>query len=521
MKNTIKYISLLALVGFTGCELEFDQPVEDTPIAEQNSGEANFSTFVALGDSLTAGFADGALYTDGQNVSFANLIATQMQVAGGGTFTTPLMNDNFGGFAEAQEMFPPRFILDAVNSAPVRINAVPTTSIADVLTGPFNNVGIPGAKSFHLGFDGYGTLNPYFGRFASAATTNVVVDALAQAPTFFSLWIGANDVLSYATSGGTGVNQLGNFDPATYGSNDITNTVVFENTYNGIVGALAGPVEAGGAGAKGLLVNIPSVTVLPFFTTVPNNALVLTAEQAASLTGFFQAYSAIFAGGATLNLVTAGLDLATASATANALAAQYAFTFTEGANRFLIATEVTQTNPQGIRQMTSSELLLLTIDQSAIRDQGYGSVAITDDVLAVLEKLQAGGTPTAEEGELVLAAVNPILDEDTLDDAEQAEIETATAAFNTVIENAATTFDLALYNAASRLEDLSTDGISVNGSLVTNAFATGGFFSLDGIHLSPKGNGITANEMMEEINNKYGSTLQAVETRDLPGVFIQ
>lgn len=520
MKNTIKYITLLS-IGLLACEPEFDQPVEDTPAAAQESGDADFSTFVALGDSLTAGFADGALYIDGQNNSFANMMATQMQAAGGGTFTTPLMADNFGGFAEAAEAFPVRLVLDAVNLAPIRVQASSTTSIANVLTGPFNNMGIPGAKSFHLGFDGYGTLNPYFGRFASSPGTNVVLDALTQTPTFFNLWIGSNDVLSYATSGGTGVNQLGNENPLTYGSNDISDPDFFATTYNGIVGALAGPVTAGGAGAKGLLVNIPSINVLPFFTTVPNNALVLDAEQAASLTGFFQAYSAIFAGGATQNLVGLGLDLETASATANALAAQYAFTFTEGANRFLIATEVTQTNPQGIRQMTSSELLLLTIDQNALRNEGYGSVATTDEVLAVLGKLQTGGTPTAEEAGLVLAAVNPILDEDTLDDAEQAEIETATAAFNTVIENAATTFDLALYNAASRLEDLSTDGISANGSFVTNEFATGGFFSLDGIHLSPKGNGITANEMIEVINNKYGSTLESVQTRDLPGVYIQ
>jgi hypothetical protein len=39
-------------------------------------------------------------------------------------------------------------------------------------------------------------------------TTSVVAYAAAQAPTFFSLWIGNNDVLGYATTGGDGTNQL-------------------------------------------------------------------------------------------------------------------------------------------------------------------------------------------------------------------------------------------------------------------------------------------------------------------------
>src|SRR5690606_36015184 len=94
---------------------------------------------------------------------------------------------------------------------------VPTTEIGVPLTGLFNNMGVPGAKSFHLLAPGYGNVagvpsglaNPYFARFASGASTSIITDAVAQNPTFFSLWIGNNDVLSYATSGGIGVNQTG------------------------------------------------------------------------------------------------------------------------------------------------------------------------------------------------------------------------------------------------------------------------------------------------------------------------
>ena len=45
------------------------------------------------------------------------------------------------------------------------------------------------------------TANPYFVRFASSATTSVIADFISQKPTFFSLWIGNNDVLLYALAG--------------------------------------------------------------------------------------------------------------------------------------------------------------------------------------------------------------------------------------------------------------------------------------------------------------------------------
>ena len=73
----------------------------------------------------------------------------------------------------------------------------PTTDISNVLSGPFNNMGVPGAKSFHLGLEGYGNVanfpaaaNPYFIRMASSPNATVIGDAVSQNPTFFALWIG-------------------------------------------------------------------------------------------------------------------------------------------------------------------------------------------------------------------------------------------------------------------------------------------------------------------------------------------
>ncbi len=44
-------------------------------------------------------------------------------------------------------------------------------------------------------------------------------------------------------------------------------------------------------GAKGVLVNIPEVTSIPYFTTVPTNAIPLDAATAAALNAQFAAYN--------------------------------------------------------------------------------------------------------------------------------------------------------------------------------------------------------------------------------------
>lgn len=504
MKNTIKYMALVAL-GLVACEPEFDNSVEDGDIS-YSSGEADFSNYVALGNSLTAGFADNALYIQGQENSYPNILAQQFSHVGGGEFTQPLMNDNLGGLLlGGNQIQDTRLILElgaGGSPAPDNIPGDPTTEITNTLSGPFNNMGVPGAKSFHLVAPGYGnvanlpTANPYFVRFRSSENATVLEDALAQNPTFFSLWIGNNDVLSYAVSGGTGVNQIGNFDPSTYGSNDITDPNVFAQVFSSQVSALMQSASAG------VVLNIPNVTDTPFFNTVPNNALVLDASQATSLTAYFSAVSQVFAG----VLMSQGVP----QEQAVALASQYAITFNEGPNRFIIDVPVTQANPLGFRQMTEDELIQLRVDQEALQN-GYGSVVITPMVEQVLATLMQGGTPSPEEVNILFGAVSGLDDGDVLDSAEITEIETATTAFNATIKNVAEANGLAFVDANAILNQVANGGFNADdGTPFTNEFATGGAFSLDGIHLTPRGYALIADQIIKAIEEKYNADIPDV-----------
>lgn len=508
MKLFKLYILFFTAAIFISCEAEFDNAIEDNEVYD--IGEADFSNFVSVGNSLTAGFADNALYREGQMNSLPNILAQQFALVGGGEFTQPMVEDNIGGLLSNGNPIPgfdTRLVLSTQSGAPapVNISGTPQTDIVNVQQGPFNNMGVPGAKSFHLGLSGYGDIgnietiaNPYFVRFASSPSATVIDDAVTQNPSFFSLWIGNNDVLSYASSGGAGTDQTGNLDPSTYSSNDITDPSLFAGVYNGYIEALTSSASGG------VLYNIPDVTNIPFFTTVPNNALELDAQTAANLTGFFQAFAGIF----TQGLISQGIP----PAQAQALASQYALSFNEGPNQFLIDVPVTATNPLGFRQMQDNELLLLTIDQAALA-QGYGSVVITPEVLQVLGLLQQGGTPTPQQAQLVLDAVNPINDADALDTTELDAISNARMAYNSVIQSAAQNNDLALVDVDGLLEQ-SQIGIPFDGGTLTSAFVTGGAFSLDGVHLTPRGYALVANETIRAINQTYNSTLPTVNLGD-------
>ncbi|TDN95643.1 GDSL-like lipase/acylhydrolase family protein [Salegentibacter sp. 24] len=511
MKQYFKYLAILAL-GIVSCEPEFDNPVNEA--GAYSNGEADFSRYVALGNSLTAGYADNALYITGQENSYPNILVQQFEKTQDvEEFAIPYMNDNAGGLLLGGTQITSNRLVLAVDasdnpSPQVYTGMQATTEVGNILQGPFNNMGIPGAKSYHLVAPGYGnvqgvavgTANPYFVRFASSPETTVLADALAQNPTFFSLWIGNNDVLGYATSGGTGEFQLNNLDPSTYGENDITDPNAFAGVYAQMVQALSASASGG------VLINIPDVAAVPFFNTIPNNRLELDAETAANLTGYFQAVSQVFAGG----LIQQGVP----AEQAQALASQYAITFSEGPNRFLIDVEPSDSNPLGFRQMTPDEKLLLTIDRAALA-QGYGAVSLSPQVMQILGALQQGQTPTQEEANALFGAVNGIDDADALDEAELANVRQATAAYNDAIEATAVANNLGYVDARELLNQLAEGGIAFDAGIITSEFVTGGAFSLDGIHLTPRGNAVMANEIIEVINTTYNAQVPKVN----PGTY--
>jgi hypothetical protein len=479
MKN-YKYIGLFLLsLGIISCDVNNELDVieaEVVPVVELNSGGLDFSSYVAVGASFTAGYTDGAMFAAAQENSFPNILASKF----GTDFSQPLMNDNIGGLvfngAVVQE---PRFFFNG--SGPARLPATPTTQLGVPASGgPFHNFGAPGAKSFHLTFPGYGQLNPYFGRMASSPTASVMGDALAQNPTFFTLSeVGGNDVLGYALSGGSGVDQTGNFDPSSYGGSDITDPNVFANVFSGMVSALTAN------GAKGVVANVPYITDLANFTTVPYNSIPLDAATAAQLNAGYAQYNGGIqqAFGALVQLQVISQEAAAAEI------AKRTINFTAGQNAVVIIdedlTNLGAINPAfaaipQYRQATADDLLLLA-----------GATFIGTTV---------GGNPQLINGVSV-----PLGDQWVLTPEEQTAIKTATDAYNTTIAAVASSNpNVALVDFKGVLAEAST-GIMFDNYTLTTSLVTGGLVSLDGVHLTARGYALMANKILAAMDTEFGS----------------
>ncbi|ETN95064.1 GDSL-like Lipase/Acylhydrolase [Zhouia amylolytica] len=492
MKRTLYILSSTVL--FFACEPEFKNPVDEP--GTYTSGDADFSNYVAVGNSLTAGYSDGTVYLQAQKNSYPSIMAKQFSLAGGGNFNQPLVNDNIGGLTlSGQVVSNTRMVLDYSNPAsptPVNLNETPTTNVSDILEGPFNNMGVPGAKIYHLVANGYGNIanfpaaaNPYFIRMASNSDASVLEDALEQEPSFFSLWIGNNDILGYATSGGTGTNQTGNLDPQTYGSSDITDPTLFAGIYNSLLEGLTAN------GAKGAVANLPDITAIPFFTTVPYNAIPMDAATAQQVNQAYAQYNG-------------GLQLAYAGGFISAEELQKrTIQFSAGQNAVVILdetlTDLSALNPEfrNLRQATEEDLILLTTS-------------------SVLGTLADPNNPSS-----VIGVGVPLNDSQVLIDAEVEEVVNAQIAYNTTIAGLADQYNLAYIDTKSKLNQLSNEGIDFNGGIVTNVYASGGGFSLDGVHPTSRGYAILANTFIEAINAKFNANIPVVEPGNYPTVFIK
>lgn len=481
MIKNIKWLFLVSLT-FIACNDDETVTYDSADGLPLTAGTADFTKYVALGDSFAAGFSDGALFIEGQKNAYPNILAQQFALVGGGEFTTPLMADNFGGLLLGGiPIQGVRLYFNGVT--PLSVTGAPTTEVTNHLSGFFNNMGIPGAKSFHLIAPGYGntagvaggTASPYFSRFSSNTTTTVLADALSQTPTFFSLWIGGNDVLGYALTGGDG-----------------TNPITPTNTFNGAYNTIASQLAAGGR--KGVVANLPYVGSLPHFTTVPYNPVPLDAATVTQLNSpaAYGAYNA----GITQAFAYLVANNLMSQADADAEKAKRTITFRAGSGNAVVIMDEYLTNLTGInpalvsmRQATAEDLIVLP-----------ASSFIGTTV---------GGDPSKVNGVSV-----PLADKWVLSKNEISELKAATDAYNAIIQAAATANDLAFVDAKAIMTQLSTTGITANNYTLNTAFATGGAFSLDGFHPTPRGYALIANEFIKAINAKYGSNLKGVNLGD-------
>ena len=445
--GTIFIITFVALL-ITGCQdrSNLTAPLQQSP----KSGTADLTRFVTIGNSITAGYQSSALFQDAQVWSYGNQIAKLV----GTTYAIPLVSDpGLGGQIQIQQLVP-SLILKQQPSSGSPLNLT--------YPAPYNNLGIPGAflydvlnaKDSLTCFSNVfgGQPNPLFNLVLRGIGTQFQ-QAKALHPTFVTCWIGNNDILGYATSGGV---------PSTL----LTPASLFDDLYNKLGDSLAT------LGAKVVVANIPEVTTIPFFTTV-GPVFAKSAPWAyfksKGLPGFCYGNHE---GGVTG--VTDSLSLA---------------------NLKVLITLKGQSALAFIGDTTGAYYTVnhITVPAGVITNYPFGLVPFNpfpdQFVLDPTEMITAFNAITAFNNTISTVAA-----------AKGFGLVDIYSLFNNIF-----------------FQSITQGGINYNGVNFTAFFITGGLFSLDGVHPSSQGQGLIANEFLKVINTKFGSNYPLINLSTIPG----
>ena len=205
-----------------------------------DTGSADFARYVAVGDSLTAGFMSGGLSQVAQRNSYPYLIYRQATGKTTGFEQPTVSAPGIPAQLELRSLSPLVIAPKAGSGAPTNLN----------LARPYDNLAVPGSRVHDVvaTVTDNGGLHDLILRRQGTA----LQQAVALHPTFATVWIGNNDALAAATSGRV-------IEGVT-----LTPAAAFEADYRTIVNTLTA------AGAKLALATIPDVTSIPFVTTIAN-----------------------------------------------------------------------------------------------------------------------------------------------------------------------------------------------------------------------------------------------------------
>jgi len=271
------YMILIALVGLLalGCSLDSPQVVEVE--YHQPQGEEIFSNYVAIGNSLTAGFMDGGLVMAGQVNSFPQLIATSFGYPAG-SFYQPLIGSPGVGSSDVSHLGEDlvagvlHFNAAAGRMVPLDVYSrddVPGMLLAAAVPVPYSNLGVPGATTLDItnalgaatsqagdnSFFDFILRNPTFGN------VSMLNQLIARGPTIMTMWVGNNDILGGSLDGQPN-------DGVVHADQDvnITPAALFGQMYNTLLdGVLDGVENRHGHRPLIFVGNIPSITSIPHF----------------------------------------------------------------------------------------------------------------------------------------------------------------------------------------------------------------------------------------------------------------
>ncbi|HBL79869.1 MAG TPA: G-D-S-L family lipolytic protein, partial [Aequorivita sp.] len=142
----------------------------------------------------------------------------------------------------------------------------------------------------------------------------------------------------------------------------------------------------------------------------------------------------------------------------------------------------------------------------------------SDDLIVLTASSVLGTTPDPNNPQGVIGVSIPLSDKYVLAVSEQARVTAASTAYNATIQALAGSKGLAYVDAKAALARVANGGVAYDGGVLTSQFVTGGAFSLDGVHPTPRGYAYTANLIIRAINETYDATIPTVHVGNYPTI---
>ena len=443
-KNKIILLTITAAISLIGCrKVDFD-------VVDRTQGTADFTHYVSLGNSLTQGYQDGGLYQEGQALSYPSIIAKQMSFVNTNMddFTQPMCSGNGSGYMHLEWVNNEIDVVSPTDPNGYTESATWADWGTNEKANKYSNLGVAGIKLIncvdlnstdekinHLflnGLDPFFAGNPY-SRYLewggnplvpfSEPPVQYLDHVKSSGATFFTCWLGNNDVLSYATSGGNeGAVDLSLLGLGTVKFSGLSDPTEFHTKYDSILKALSD------MGAKGIVATLPDVTSIPNLNTITISSL--------KESGWADVW-------------------------------------------------ITDMNGN-VRVGTDEDLIILSASTNV--ENGEGS-----------------------------SQSNPLGKDLVLDVDEVALCQSRTAEFNNSIVTLAAKYGFAVADMNAYMTDLKS-GLAFDGIDFSPKYIEGGLFSLDGVHLNPRGYAVIANKFISEINAYYGSNIPKTDIGKYRGI---
>jgi hypothetical protein len=495
MKNitnyTIAFAASVALLG--SCKPELAIPTA-------TKGDLNLTSYVSIGNSLTAGYQNNGLFYEGQKSSYANQLANQFKLVQPDlVFNTPFVDPNSAGcgapslsIKPALDINNPGALLTSTFTLSIIVTAPYTLQTVSSPCGDASLAPAPGAV--------HGDPSVIFNPSTNGYDANMGGVKITFA--------GSSLLLSPTTSNISTIKTA----PSIY-STSATNPGPYHNM--GVAGARCIDVNKAGFGGDNLI-TISGTTMTqsnPFFSRFAKNKA--TSSMLSDAMIMKPSFFSLFIGNNDV-LLWASQGGVSGVGTSTITPVQE---FSDSIDHIVstLMTTATQGIIVNVPQITGAAFFTYMkpdVTKYIVDENGSPRLMTTSDMLLLTVPQDSLTCGLAGFG---LSSSYPIPKKYTLTANQVAMATNAIDSYNVHLKQVADAKGLAFFDM-NGFTKANQNGSQYNGMALTGTFVTGGLFSLDGLHLTPRGYAAVANEMVKVINERYHSTLPGIDLTTYNGV---